>query len=456
MNSQSNPTSQSGESRRSFIRKTATAAAAVSTATILKSPVYGQNQAPSANVAGANNRIAVGYIGTGKQGMEHVRSQKKFAAENNIAQAATCDLYQKHLGQSKQYMELKDADAFADHRRLLERKDIDAVIIATVDNWHAQCSIDALEAGKHVFCEKPMTRYLGEAWQVYDAVKKSGKVYCIGSQGCMDPKWHKAAEWIKAGKLGPLVWGQGSYCRNNKDNDEWQFPVDSEASEKNLDWYRWLGRAPKIPFNPQHYFSWHKYYLYNSGIIGNLLPHRFHPMMLATGNPEYPRRVVCTGTRKVSTNREITDTTHLVAEFPSGLTLLVAGSTVNEQGLPDMLRGRKATLHFASSQNRLELKPERCFTEGDQAVDAEEFNDGSPTESIPRLEKNFFDCIRSGKTPVANVELAIRAHTVLCMAEMSERLGLALFHDEKARALKTGDGKPVQPISYDTVIPPTV
>jgi len=450
MNSKSPQTPQSGETRRSFIRKTATLTAAVSATNLFKTPVYGQNQAPSANVIGANNRIAVGYIGTGKQGMEHIRSQKKFAQENNIVQAAVCDLYAKHLDAAKSYLGLKDADGFADHRRLLERKDIDAVVVSTVDNWHAQCSVDALEVGKHVFCEKPMTRYLGEAWQVYDAVKKTGKTYVVGSQGCMDAKWHKAAEWVKAGKLGPLVWGQGSYCRNNPKNDEWQFPVDEEANEKNLDWYRWLGKAPKIPFNPQHYFSWHKYYAYNSGIIGNLLPHRFHPMMLATGNPEFPRRVVATGTKKVSTDREITDTTHMLAEYPNGLTLVIAGSTVNQVGLPDMLRGRKATLYFASQGNKVELKPESIFTE---EIDAEEFNDSVPTESIPRLEKNFFDCIRSGKPPVANVELAIRAHTVLCMAEMSERFGLALFFDEKSRTLKTGDGKTVPPLSYDTVVP---
>src|ERR1043166_2024691 len=252
---------QSGETRRAFIRKSAIAAAAVSSVGILRTPVYGQNQAPSANVTGANNRITVGYIGTGKQGMLHVKNQKEFAQDNNIVQVAACDLYERHLADAKKLIGLTDANGYADHRKLLERKDIDAVTIATVDNWHAQCSIDALEAGKHVFCEKPMTRYLGEAWQVYDAVKKAGKTYCIGSQGCMDAKWHKAAEWIQAGKIGPLVWGQGSYCRNNARNNEWDYPVDDKANEKNLDWDRWLGKAPKIPFNAKHYSSWHKYYL---------------------------------------------------------------------------------------------------------------------------------------------------------------------------------------------------
>ncbi len=451
MNAMPEHPSNAGETRRSFIRKAATVAAAVSAANFLKTPVYGQNQAPSpGRVLGANDRIRVAYIGTGKQGMEHVKLQKKFAQDNNIEQVAVCDLYQPHLEQSRSCTGVKEGDAYRDHRKLLERKDVDAVVIATVDNWHAQASIDALEAGKHVFCEKPMTRYLEEAFAVHDTVKKTGKTYVIGSQGCMDAKWHKAAEWVRAGKLGPLVWGQGSYCRNNAKNSEWTFPVDPQANEQNLDWNRWLGRAPKIPFNPEHYFSWHKYYAYNSGIIGNLLPHRFHPMMLATGNPEFPRRVVCTGTRKVSTDREITDTTHLLVEFPNGLTLIVAGTTVNEQGLPDILRGRKATLHFSSSQNRVELKPEAIFTE---ELDADAFSDARPTERIEVLEKNFFDSIRSGQQPVANVDLAIRAHTVLCMAEMSERLGLALFFDDKTRTLKTGDGRIVPPLTYETVIP---
>ena len=451
MNPTPNPALTSAETRRSFLRKTAAAAAALGASNFFKTPVYGQNQAPSTGrVLGANDRIGVAYIGTGHQGMFHVRLQKQFASANNIAQRAVCDLYQKHLDQATSFLALTAADAFRDHRKLLERKDIDAVIIATVDNWHAQVTIEALEAGKHVFCEKPMSRYLDEAFAVYDTVKKTGKTFVIGSQGCMDPKWHQAAEWIKAGKLGPLVWGQGSYCRNNRNNSEWTYPVDPDANEQNLDWNRWLGRAPKIPFNPEHYFCWHKYYAYNSGIIGNLLPHRFQPLMLATGNPEFPRRVVCTGTRKVSTDREITDTTHLLAEFPGGLTLVVAGSTVNEQGLPDVLRGHKATLHFASSQNRVELKPEAIFADD---LEAEDFSNPRPTERIEVLEKNFFDSLRDGKTPVANLELAIRAQTVLSMAEMSERLGLALFFDEKTRTLKSGDGRTIPALSYDTVVP---
>lgn len=451
-NAQSHPAvpSPATENRREFLRKAVSATVLAGGYGLFPSPIYGQDRAPSAGrVVGANDRVIVAYVGTGKQGMEHIRLQKQFAADNNIAQAAVCDLYQKHLDRAREFIGLGADAAFRDHRKLLERKDIDAVVISTVDNWHAQISIDALEAGKHVFCEKPMTRYLGEAFEVFDAVKRSGRTYVIGSQGCMDPKWHQAAEWIRAGKIGPLVWGQGSYCRNNARNSEWTFPADPDANEQNLDWFRWLGRAPKIPFNPDHYFSWHKYYAYNSGIIGNLLPHRFLPLMLASGNPEFPRRVACTGTRKVSTDRDITDTTHLLAEFPSGLTLAVVGTTVNQVGLPEILRGRKGTLYFASQGNRLELKPEPVFAE---TLDPEEFTDPRPTERIEVLEKNFFDCIRSDQPPVANIDLAIRAHTVLHLAEMSERMGLTLFFDASRRQIKTGDGRAVPPLSYDTAL----
>ena len=443
--------SNKSENRRTFIKKTAGVAAAVSTASVLKTPVYGQNQAPSpGRVIGANDRIVVAHVGVGGQGMAHVRSQKAEAKKNNILQAAVCDLFKKRLDVAKDYIGLKDSDAYGDHRKLLERKDIDAVTVATNDNWHAQVAIDSLEAGKHVYGEKPLARYLQEGFDIHDTVRRTGKVFQVGSQFCADPMFHKAAEWIREGKLGPLVWAQGSYTRNNYPKSEWTYPIDKEAHEGNLNWKRWLGRVPKIPFTPEHFFSWHKFYAYNSGILGNLLPHKFLPLMLATGNPEFPSRVTCTGTRKVSTDREITDTTHLLSEFPSGLTFLVAGSIVNEQGMPDMIRGLHSTIYLASGQNRVQLKPERAFSE---ELDAEEFSSPLPVASLSRLEKNWFDCIRSGEKPLADIDLAIKSHVVLCLSEMSERLSLTLLYNEKTRKVTTGDGKVIEPISYDSVTP---
>src|SRR5438093_6671243 len=163
------PTSHvTGDTRRSFIKKTAAAAAAVSAGRLLKAPVYGQSQAPSpGRVIGANDRIAVAYVGVGSQGTAHVRHQKTHAQENNIAQAAVCDVYQKRLHVAKQFLGLSDADAFGDHRKLLERKDIDAVVVCTVDNWHADVAIDAMQAGKHVYGEQPRARYVEAGLRIY-------------------------------------------------------------------------------------------------------------------------------------------------------------------------------------------------------------------------------------------------------------------------------------------------
>lgn len=435
------------QSRRSFLRKTATAAAAVASVNLFKTPVYGQSQAPATGrIISANDRIVVGYVGVGSQGMNHVKTEKANAAENNIVQAAVCDVYQKRLDGARTFLGLKESDAYTDYRKLLERKDIDAIVVATVDNWHAQVAIDALQAGKHVYGEKPLARYLEEGFKIYDTVKRTGKVMQVGSQYCSDPKYHKAAEWIKAGKLGPLAWAQGSYCRNNPKNSEWTYPVDPGAGPANIDWERWQGQARKVPFDANRYFSWHKYYAYNSGIYGNLLSHTFLPLLMATGSPEFPRRVCSTGTRKISTDREISDTIHMLIEMPSGLTLCVAGSTVNEQGLPEIIRGRKATLYFASGQNRAELKPERPFAE---EIDPETFSDDGKVGDMARHEKNFFNCIRSGATPNCNIDLALKAHTILCLAEQSERQSLTLLFDGGTRTIKTGDGRTVQPLNYE-------
>jgi predicted dehydrogenase len=448
--SKSNPIGE-GRTRRAFMKETATISAGISAAGMGAQSVLKAQKAPYAGkVLGANDRIVVGFIGTGSQGQAHVRYQSRHAGENNISTAAVCDIYQKRLKEAQSILKLPDSDTYTDHRKLLERKDIDAVTISTVDNWHAPISIDAMEAGKHVYCEKPMTRYFQEALGVYDTCKKTGKTFQLGSQFCSDKKYHQAAKWVKEGLAGPLVWMQASYCRNNYPKSEWTYPIDPEANESNLDWKRWLGGAPKIPFNPDHYFSWHKYYAYNNGILGNLLPHRVTPLMMVNPVLEFPKRVVCTGTRAISLDREITDSTHLLAEFPSGLTLFVAGSTVNEKGVSDMVRGLKSTMNFASSQNKVELRPERPFTD---ELDPEDFAVGERVGDVPAHEKNWFDCIRSGKQPHGNIELAVRSHAVIAMAEISERLSLTVLFDEKTRKLTDGYGKEIEPISYDTNAP---
>jgi predicted dehydrogenase len=448
-------TPSSGVPRREFIRKTATAAAAVAATSLFKTSVYGQSQAPSANVTGANNRIAVGIVGVGFGiGQNHLTGIHKAAGENNTVIAGACDVFNKRRSLAKANTDLKDADLYVDYRKLLERKDIDAVLIATHDPLHSQISLAALDAGKHVYCEKPLTRYLDEAFTVYEKVKsKPGLVFQVGSQGCSADGWHKCAEIIKSGKLGTLVWGQGYYCRNNA-GGEWNYDIDPESTAENIDWERWLGPVKKrAPFSAEHFHRWRKYYAYCSGLLGDLAPHRLHPLMLASGNPEFPIRVSCVATKNVFSDkekpapeREVPEHVQFLAEFPSGYMVTVTCSTVNEKSPGFAIYGHKATMNIGSSGERIELIPEKQFSE---EIDPETIT-GLQPEDIRVHEKNWFDCIRSGKQPNANIELAIRVQTVISLAEMSDRLKVTCLFDETTRKI-TAAGKEIAPLTYGTL-----
>jgi predicted dehydrogenase len=442
--------------RRDFLKKTATVAAAVAATPLFRTPIYGQNQAPSANVAGANNRIAVAVIGVGFGiGQNHLVGIHEKANENNTVVAAASDVFNKRRDFAKAKANLKDADVCDDYRKLLERKDIDAVLIATHDPWHAQASIDSLEAGKHVYCEKPLTRYLGEAFQVYDKVKSSGKVFQVGSQGCSAGGYQKCAELIKAGKIGTLVWAQAWYSRNSL-NGEWNYLVENETRAANIDWERWLGPVKtRDPFNAQQYHRWRKYYRYCAGPLGDLAPHRLHPLMLATGNPEFPVRVVSIGTKNVNVDknvpgtdmREVPEHAQLLAEFPSGYVLMITCCTVNGSTPGLSLFGHKANLNVDATAGKVDLVPQREF--GDE-IDPENFANLQP-EEIRVHEKNWFDCIRSGKKPNADIELAIRVQTVISLAEISDRLKVSCLFDEKTRKITTDSGTEVKAITYGTL-----
>lgn len=455
MEQTANP-STGGVPRRDFIKKAATAAAAIAATSVMKTPVYGQTQAPSANVTGANNRIAVGIIGIGFGiGQNHLVGIHEKANENNTVIATASDVFNKRRKFAQDKAELKEADVHNDYRKVLDRKDIDAVLIATHDPWHAQISMEAMESGKHVYCEKPMTRYLDEAFQVYDTVKKTGKIYQVGSQGCSAAGWHKCADLIKSGKLGTLVWSQGYYCRNSIPG-EWNYLIEEETKAENIDWERWLGKVKtRVPFSSEDFHRWRKYYRYCGGLYGDLVPHRLHPLMLASGTPEFPSRVVSIGTHNVHSDlavpgtpeREVKEHIQFLAEFPSGYLITITCSSVNAKSPGFTIYTHKATLNIGSSGEKVEVVPEKEFADD---IDPETTT-GLQPEDLRVHEKNWFDCIRSGQQTNANIDLAIRVQTVISLAEMSDRMQTACLFDEKTRKITDGTGKEIAPITYGTL-----
>lgn len=472
-NSDSN--GHSNTSRRDFIKKGALAASAIvagvgaETAKAARKPKA--VALPKSSVLGANDRLRIGFIGVGGQGYTHVRAITNLPNDDgnrwhgfnyNAVGVAGCDLYSGRRDRVKETLErarttdnLGDysVEAYEDHRELLDRDDIDVIFIGAVDHWHAQIAIDAMNAGKHVYCEKPMTRYLPEAFDIYDTAKRTGMKFQIGSQYCTEGKWHKAAEMIKAGKIGPLVLAQNSYSRNSATGEWNYYQLDEGVTPETLDWQHWLGKVHnRVDFNREHYHRWRKYLHYCAGILGDLLAHRIHPLIIGTGSMEFPSRVACLGTNKITLaevgpdDRTVTDNTQVIAEFPSGFGMLIIGSTVNEQGLPQLIRGHEATLYFGDGT--IEMRPERPF--GD-LVDPESHENLEPGPNIPDHIGNLFDSIRNDKQTNGNIDVAIRAQTIISMAEMSERLGQMIHFDEATRTMSDGTGKSIETLTYGTL-----
>jgi predicted dehydrogenase len=437
----------SSSSRRDFLKTGAAAATGVLTgcAPGLSETVIRPAVPPTDRVIGANDRITVGFIGLGWQGFDgHLATIREHGSELNAVGAAVCEPWTVRLDRARTALELTDADAVTDYRHLLDRQDIDAVFIGTPEFWHSQIAIDAMDAGKHLYCEKPLTRYLGEAFQLHDTLLASDRVFQLGSQYCSEGKWHRAAEIVSSGKIGAPVLAQASYMRNVPDG-EWNYEIDPALTEDTLDWNLWVGPVPNRRFSPNDYFRWKKYYPYTAGIIANLLTHRILPLMMATGAPEFPVRVACLGSNYITPDRDIPDNTQIIAEFPNGLAIAVVGSTVNEVGLPDIIRGHEGTLYFGG--NSVELRPERPFAD---LVDPEMHEDIEPVVSVRNHVANWFDGIRTGVTPTGNIDLAIKAHTVVCLAEMSQRLGEMMHFDPATRTITTGSGRVVEPFNHGT------
>jgi predicted dehydrogenase len=439
--------SSNGDTRRDFLKKGAIAAAALAASPNLfrqdvhaMTPADPMPAAAAGGVVGANERIRVGFIGVGGQGFgTHVRTVAQHAEAWNVQGVAVCDVFKKRVDRSLRHLGLSEQDGYEDYRYLLERDDIDAIYVGSVDHWHARMAIDAMEAGKHVFVEKPMTRYLEEAFQLHDAVKRTGKVFQLGTHYTSEGHWHRAGQLVREGKIGPLVLAQTSFCRNNPEG-EWNYTIDPDTAPDTVNWKLWLGPLADRTFSADEYHRWRKYYPFCSGIMGDLLSHKLHPLMIATDTRAFPRRVACIGTRYITPDRDVPETTQFITEFPNGLQMLIMGSTVNEEGLREIIRGHRATLYLGG--NQVELRPERPFAD---EIDREEHR------TIPNENhhKNWFDSIRSGKPPHSDIDLAIRGQTIVSMAEMSERYGQMLYFDEATRRVTDAKGAPVPLLSYE-------
>jgi len=464
--------------RREFIQGSVAAAAGVAAVGAMPTTADAMKR-----VIGANDRIHIGHIGVGTQGYTaHVRLINQFAKENNTEQIAACDLYGRRIRRAQKELSLKDSQVFGDYKKLLANKDIDAVVIASSDNWHAPLTIAAMEAGKHVYCEKPMCKTLEEAFAVYDTCKKTKRIFQVGSQGTSDPKYAAVAKIIKSGKLGHMVVAQGDYMRgdnkvgewNNTGDLEWDLDAGPNASgDAHIDWETFRRGVGPAAWDPDRFFRWRKYWDYGSGLVGDLFPHKLHPLFIAMGLPTegmagWPLRVSSGGglyvqkTRKDPVSgkevldRQVPDFINLNVDFDD-CSLMAMASTINEEGWPQSIRCQKGTVLFSGST--IKVKPERSYAD---ELDGSEEQAPGEGEPIPGHHKNWFESIRANTAPNGNIDLAVRVQVMLTLAERSYRESRTFLFDPKTRTASAAGGpaptdplanKPVHKLTIHTVKP---
>lgn len=346
-----------------------------------------------AQVKGANDRLRIGVIGCGGMATGHMKGLVKNKEADNAEIIAVCDIYNRRLEMAA---ELTGGKPVRDYRTVLENKDIDYVLIATPEHWHATMTMDAADAGKHIYCEKPMTKNTEEAKKVVAKIKQTGVKMQVGVQGMSDDSYETANKYIKEGALGDVVIAQIDYSRNNGPGTEfWDYKQDADARPgENLDWKAWLGPAPKHAWDPDRYFSWRKYWDYSSGIASDLFVHRITRIIKSLDLKE-PERAVATGGKlhyKQSV-ADIPDTFNALLEYPGGPNVIMVSSMANDTPVEHVIRGYKATLKF--TRTGFTITPQKDAREKDAKEDLQEIvHQKTGSESTELHHRNLQNAIR--------------------------------------------------------------
>jgi predicted dehydrogenase len=300
------------DSRRAFLRKMGIASIAAASGPVLlaKNQPSDYLRRPNSKLSAPGN-LNVALIGAGWMGTEDATTA---LSHENIKMVAVCDLYKGRIAAAKDKW---GADIFVteDYKDVLKRKDVDAVIIGTPDFWHKQISVDALTAGKHVYCEKPMVKSVDQGHEVIEAWKASGKVMMVGSQGLSSLGNEKAKELLAAGAIGDLNYAEGFWARHSPEG-AWQYPIPKDASPETVNWTRYIANTVQRPFDPLRFFRWRNYLDYGTGMAGDLFVHLFSSLHFITNSLGPVEVGAMGGLRYWKDGREVPDVLLGMFQYP--------------------------------------------------------------------------------------------------------------------------------------------
>jgi len=380
----------------------------------LSAKSYGQ-------VAGANERLNMAFIGCGGMAGSHLRALLWMCQEaENLSIVGVCDVYEKRAREFEE--RIKDADAGTpkvtqDYREILAMKDVDYVLIATPEHAHDYLTLAALDAGKHVYCEKPLTHTIEESQQVLAKVNETGLKLQVGVQGMADDSYSSAYEAIRAGKLGPVVEAQIDYVRHYEEEGPWRRGTDPNmAKPDDLDWDAWLRPARKRDWDPRRYFEWRNYRDYSGGIATDLFVHRITRLIKACGLTYPVRAVGMGGIYLWPDGRDLPDNFEMLLEYPAtegitpGMTVHVLGTMANDTSNKHCIRGYKATLVFTEEGWEI-------VEQGSGEV-LEKHKKTGGEDVIPH-HQNHHAAIRDGADLYCPAELGLYGVVSVCMANQS-------------------------------------
>jgi predicted dehydrogenase len=356
--------------------------------------------------------MGVGCIGIGTRGGDLLNA---VAAAPDVKVVAVSDVYGPHRQKGLERSRNPDAKAYEDYRDLLADPKVEAVVIATPDHWHCQMVLDAVRAGKDIYCEKGFSRTLAEAKKMRDTLKASKVVFQLGHQARQATCALQAKELIAGGILGPITLVRtGRFKSLEPEHPNWRWygyygqwdRPDPEKVRKDVDWERWLGPAPKIPWNERHFWHWRCYYAYGTGYAGDLLSHEmdFVQYLLGHGIPD---TCVCAGQiALLHDDREVPDTYVATYQFEKlGRTVTFEGSMNTTDSQPVTICGRDATLRFddiAHNVNTFEI----IAADHNRKADLPKGYARGKTPTQPNHMIDWLNCIRTRGTPKCSTDEA--------------------------------------------------
>ncbi len=408
-------------SRRRFVRTLAagTAGAAIG----LPAKSY-------ARILGANDRVGVGMIGMGRMARGHLNT---LVSEPGAQVLALCDVYEPNLRYAAR--SAPEAQTYGDLRRVLDRADVDAVVVATPDHWHALATIMACDAGKDVYVEKPSSVTIGEGRKMVEAARRHNRVVQVGTQQRSGAHFQYAVEIVRSGMLGPVSFVR-TWNYSNDYPDGIGAPPDSDPPP-GLDWDLWLGPAPNVPFNPNRFgvfldenlayarwanFRW--FWHYAGGMMTDWGVHLLDVVQWAM-DVAYPEAVAAMGGKFYLTdNRETPDTLQATFRYPTFVCTyenrVCNARPMDGHGYGILFHGAAGTLYL--DRSGLEIMPEP----GSDVLPAKIESVGG---DHARHVRNFLACVRSREKPISDIEVGHRSSSTAMLGNIAYRTGRQLAWD---------------------------